>query len=395
MIDQNTVVYISNVIPCDGRGGAIIAKRHIDRLVSDGWRVLLIVPEHQRRIGWTTDSRTELNKVIWVNRPPQSLFSRFLRRCGMISIVANIEARRILRASPILREASAVVTICWGSESLVASKLKRKLGIPIITFMHDHWVNISDRSNRLASEMACRASDHVFAVSNEMLRSLEISGITNISLLYPVSSPPLCAFVHWKTTFESPVIIHAGSLHDYHRQFLGLLASILDNNSGSLIVLGSQNEVVSTDLERTHTNVTLQAYYENNDDAISFIHQSATALVVMYPFGYNRSGLVPTGFPSRFVEYCQLGMPIIVCAPDGNPIREWAKSVGWEAQFDPFDEVGLNGCIERLRHEENWTRMAEQTRFAAEGLLNPENIHLHFMKTLRQLQSSSKNGKSR
>ena len=249
--------------------------------------------------------------------------------------------------------------------------------------VHDHWRETGSPVEARVAERVCERAALLFAVSEEMRESLAARfGAEKALVLPPIPAERTLPFAGWRDEHAlCPVVAHVGALHPYHAPFLRRLAETLRRQNGRLLVLCPENNPVLQELRAGVRDLIHQPFFPDNADALRFIAARASALTVMYPFGAEGAPL-PTGFPSRFIEFSQLGLPILLAAPEGNPIRAWARRHRWPAHFDPDDTLALQAHCAALGHKEGWESLASETRKAAEGEFDPDRIHRLFSERL-------------
>ena len=95
-----------------------------------------------------------------------------------------------------------------------------------------------------------------------------------------------------------------------------------------------------------------QAPFATNHEALAHLAADAAAVLVSYADAVADMPWSATSFPSKFVEYCHLGLPVAVVAPAGAAISRWAHRVRFPHAFDPVE-------LDRLEDETAlWERIA-------------------------------------
>ena len=372
------VLYASDVIPGPGGGGTIIAERHLGDLSAHGAAVSVVVP------GETGALQARQPSWKCLSLPPRRWWWPPFRPAR--ASLANLHAacsRRAL-AGVTAKDAEVVVTICWGSTSWLAAEMAAAWRRPLVAIMHDWWAEVGGGDDGRIGAHVCKAARKILVVSEEMKAALAGFGPEKIDVLYPVPAHRTAPFVEWREEFSRvPVIAHVGALHPYHADYLAMLARQLAPLGGRLLVLCPSGNPVLATLRARINNLDCHDSFPTNAEAVSWISRQATALTVMYPKGSAASGAAPTGFPSRFVEFAQLGLPVLLAAPAGNPIRSWAKRNDWKAQLDPADEPAAHALVGALTDRRGWEELAAATRMAAKGDFDPGRLHRQFAAALQ------------
>ena len=372
------LLYVSDVVPGPGYGGCIIVDRHLRHLAAEGWTLTVVSPFGQTAApGPWREIRLPARRWLWPPfRPAQTMLAAFRARMW----------RRELARADVLR-ADAIVTVCWGSMSWLAAALATAWHTPLVAIVHDWWGEKGTNEDALIGRHACVVAKKVFAVSAEMQAVLTIECARDIDVLYPIPASRTLPFAVWRNQFSAPALAHVGSLHPYHEEFLATVATRLAALGGRLLLLCPRDNPIADALSRRCTNVVRQDAFPDNADAVRWTAAHASALVVMYRHGLDATGRPPTGFPSRLVEFAQLGLPVLLAAPAANPIRTWADRHNWTAQLDPDDGDTVDRLLAALTRPADWKRLAAETRAAAESDFDPLRLHAQFSTTLQRLVS--------
>jgi hypothetical protein len=139
---------------------------------------------------------------------------------------------------------------------------------------------------------------------------------------------------------------------------------------------------VAAALAHRGRHVVRQDPFPENAAALRWIAAHVSGLVIMYPHGSRKTGHAPTGFPSRFVEFAQTGLPILLAAPPGNPIRSWAREHNWTSACDPEETAAMDTWIRDIARPATWEMLARQTRQAANTDFDPAAIHRKLARAL-------------
>lgn len=368
-------------------GGAVIAQRHLAHLAEAGWSIAAVCgggDDAFFRARFPRWKCAGLPRRRWwwpPFKPEPSALARLRSRFF----------RQALRRSGIGRDdAEVIVTICWGPASWEAAQLANAWRRPLAAIVHDWWAECGgDRDARIGEHVG-RTAKRVFVVSEEMRAALSDFGAQKLEVLHPVPEKRATGFATWRDEFaRAPVIAHVGTLHPYHAPYLTAVAGELAARGGRVVVLCPADNPTLASLRATVRNIEHRDLFADNADAVRWIAACATAVTVMYAQQVGARGHPPTGFPSRLVEFSQTGLPILLAAPRGNPVRTWAERRGWNACVAPDDHDGLSRCVSRLADRTTWEQWAAQTRDAATSDFDPDRLHARFARTLEALRSGA------
>ena len=378
MSTPSELLYVSDVVPGPGYGGGIIIDRHLRQLATKGWHITVVSPfGRSAAAGPWQEICLPARRWWWPPFRPAQPTVAFLRTWAWRGELSRAGVRR----------ADAIVTVCWGSMSWLAASLATAWHTPLVAIVHDWWNERGSNDDALVGRHSCAVAKKVFAVSAEMQAALTTECAREIDVLYPVSGIRTLPVAMWRNQVGAPAVAHVGSLHPYHEDFLSTIAGRLVPLGGRLLLLCPRDNPVANALSHRCTNIVRQDVFPDNADAVSWTSAHASALVMMYRQGLDATGRPPTGFPSRLVEFAQLGLPVLLAAPAANPIRTWAARRNWTAQFDPDDGDTVDRLLAALTRPDDWEKLAAETRAAAQSDFDPLRLHAQFSTILQRLAS--------
>lgn len=192
----------------------------------------------------------------------------------------------------------------------------------------------------------------------------------------------------WNPQYRSrPVIAHAGAFHPYHVGYLAAVASAAASLGGSLLVLTPDSNPALAQLRATGVGFRHQCSFGTSAEALRFLASEASALTIMYPLDPSAYAHPPLGFPSRLIEFSHLGLPIILAAPPGNPLVNWARRNNWPLVLEQADWNALNAIVERLSQEGEWRSLSARMLAIAADVCSPSKIHRQFLDELPRRHS--------
>lgn len=95
-----------------------------------------------------------------------------------------------------------------------------------------------------------------------------------------------------------------------------------------------------------------------------------------------------TSFPSKLVEYAQLGKPIVIWGPEYCSAVRWARTKDSALCVTDRSAASLVKALETVATPE-WARLADKAREAAANEFNPDRIQTVFVNALRNASSDS------
>lgn len=294
-------------------------------------------------------------------------------------------AGRVMKAAAACR-ADAIVTVAFGTGGLAAGEVAQRLGLPLITFFHDWWPDLipcrgvgkrllDDRQRRLY-----RRSRLALCVCPEMRD--ELGDHPNAPVLYPVPAfrPEAAGNVDSSSqeTASRPLrVVYLGALEGRYGEMAQALAKRLleqPDRSIELAFYGSATDWPA-DLMRAATERGIYRGRPSADETARTL-QSADAFLALMDFDAGNARRVRTSLPSKVLEYCAYGKPLIGWAPEYSSLAHLFRSLDAGCIIDdPTPERAITAIAALAADQDRQTRMGLAARRLAETSFNPRVIH--------------------
>jgi hypothetical protein len=370
-------------VPLEGAGSAIIVARHLRRFADDGWAVRVVADwgqdhDYCRAAAWPVD---ELSHRRWWWPPfnPDHAVSRDVRAwlwAGQI--------RAQIGDGPV----AAVLTYLSAFSdtlSIAAVGFARRYRLPLAALVHDDprcFAPTPAESARVhhRRQWILAHSTRAWFASPELAACYELTAAQSGTLppisegkidgLSALSSPPLGGGAR---------LIYAGNYWPPQLPTLVAIAAAAQDSAGRLLVVIKKN-VADFCYLQAH-GVECLPPFPRNAEALVYYREHASALVVSYADTSAEMPWTRSSFPSKLIEYCHLGVPIVIVAPEDTAVVRWARVRGFPDVFAPGDRAGLGEYVSHLRDPAFRRQRATFALSLAHGEFDPAAVH-------RQLASS-------
>jgi hypothetical protein len=374
MTECRTLLYFGHV-PCEGAGSAIIVLRHLQRFAADGWNIRVVAD-------WGQD-HTHCNEANW----PVTTLSH--RKCWWPPFDANAGISRGFRAWLWAGEAHAwlhdtkidgVLTYLSAFSdtlSIAAVGFARRYGLPLAVLVHDDTrcfveAEAGRRAHRRRQWILANSTKGWFA-SPELASCFTLDA-RKVGILPPIpeGAPPAGENQSEDANPVTPLLVYAGNYWPPQLPALARIAAAAQAGGGRLLAVLKEN---SEHVAYLRTNgVEWRAPFARNTEALDYYRRHASALVVSYAETSDEMPWTRSSFPSKLIEYCHLGVPIVIVAPMDTAIAGWARARNFRDIFTPDDQAGLSAYVNRL-HESAFRRdCAARALDFASGEFNPQTI---------------------
>jgi len=380
-----TLVYFGHV-PAEGAGSAIIVYRHLKRFADAGWRVRIVADWGQEHLmptcvthGWPVMTLSH-RKPWW---PPYNA-DQPLSRAFRAWLWAG-EVRAWLGA----QKPDAVFTYLSAFSdtlSLAAVGFARRYRLPFATLIHDDARDFlkdsaeGERAHTRRQWIAENSSRAWFA--SPSLAACFTLNPKHVGVLPPIpeGAAPSALQSFSPSAPSTPLLIYAGN---YWPQQLPVLADLsrATRDSGARFLAVLKENPADLAYLKQH-DVEHRAPFAKNTEALDHFRSHAAAMVVSYARSSDDMPWTRTSFPSKLIEYCHLGLPLVIVAPEDTAIFRWARERNFPDIFLPADLVGFKTYVAKLKDPAFRRNRAEISLSFARGEFDPALIQQHLVNSL-------------
>jgi hypothetical protein len=399
---KRTLVYFGHV-PAEGAGSAIIVYRHLRRFAGAGWDVRVVADWGQphdwcRKHNWPVLELSH-RKALWPPFNPDRPLSRAFRAWLWAG-----ETRAWLGDT----KPDAVFTYLSAFSdtlSLAAVGFARRYHLPLATIIHDDardFVKSPDEGARAHarrqwivenSTKAWFASPGLaacFTLPKKIIGVLppipegatpapSVPALPSSDSRSPIAQPSTLHSQPSAST-AAPLLIYAGNYWPPQLPVLAELSKTIRDAGGTLLaVLKEDPEHVA--FLRAH-HVDWRAPFPKNTEALDYYRDHASAMVVSYARTSDDMPWTRTSFPSKLIEYCHLGLPLVIIAPEDTAIVQWARARNFPDVFLPADAAALTRYTQQLRDPAFRRDRAALSLSFARGEFNPVTIQEQLVESL-------------
>jgi hypothetical protein len=377
MSPKNHILYVGGVIPKQSFSGSAILYRHLKRLDDSNWKISLV--SSQQKVFNT--SFPESWRII--SLPDRRLWWPPVREQipGSLNLRLHLWKQECTKLF-LKDKPSAILTVLWDYYSLLAADLSKSWNIPLSVIVHDDWELFAPANNRPLirkyKQKILAQSTRVWPVSARLGETIKLPNPSKTSVLLPIGSERDKNFVDWSDKFKHPVVAYAGTLYPNFSITLKIIAKVLENVKGTLILITSSQEPEAVKILKECPNIKFQQPLATNDEAIDFLAKNASCILVGYPFEQNEEFPWLNSFPSKLIEFASLGMPMLILTPSNTALSDWAVKHEWLCYLNESNETKILEILLQISFKQTWEKMSQQTRFVSSNEFNPDLIHRQF-----------------
>ncbi|WP_406827379.1 hypothetical protein [Pedobacter sp. KACC 23697] len=343
--------------------------RHLKRFEQEGYEVTFIncsPVDH----GNSNFRQINLKKKFW--HPPLRKVTPLLTR-----VRTRFQAKSLIQTFNFTK-GDILIGLLEDYVSYLICFLAKQADIPFYLFFHDDNIfnryfkeNILTRKQINSIIENCR---HFFVVSEPMKEVISLHGGKNVSVIYPI---PDGAFVaHGKRIKpEKFTFAISGMLLPYFfEKTVEKINDAVEETDTNLTLIGSFNQEYKDSLQHK-IKISIYPRFEKLYDLFKFLVEETDVIIVFYSSDTNEEIRSRYSFPSRFVEFCHLGKPILIIAPESAAISKWAIKNSWLSYVNNETKTDLVGVINKLKNPDFRLACIKQCQYFAEKDFNPMIIH--------------------
>ena len=371
------LVYFGHA-PMEGAGSAIIVFRHLRRLSMEGWRIFVVSDwgqelEYCEQEGWPVLHLTH-RKPWWPPYRARNRFLRAVRHWLWAGECDDLLGHR--RPEAALTYLSAFTDFM----SQVALAYSLRYRVPLSIIAHDDpacfaaTAEDGRAAHRRYQEIVARAQQNWFA-SPQLAATYDLPPARRSTL--PPIPEGYDASPNWNPNFSSsPLLVYAGNYWPAQVPLLARIGRETAAAGGRLMLLIKKSPEVET-LCRDESVLWHEPFRENRE-ALAFLAENATGLIVSYSETSDSMPWICTSFPSKLIEYAHLGLPIMIYAPEDSAVAKWAVERAYEDYATPQTPGAVASFVETLKNGDAWRRKAAISKRFAATEFDPQRIQNAF-----------------
>lgn len=377
------ILFLSSVPALDTSAGAVVMRRHLDRLDPARYQILHAYAEPSPDPAVVVIGRSPWHRRLAATRFHFHLFQ----------LDQGLAMGRDLRDLEHARDSfqpDLVLTVAEPPLHLVARRFARRHRLPLVAIFHD-WVPVWFAPYPITRRLVAwqlrathRAARISLCVTSE-LRAMLGSRHPDARILPPIPSATPVTAPHTPHPASPPLLVYCGRADGIYSPLLDDLTAFLLNASeqapARLRILGGTPAWPSERVAAAKAAGYLAGFLPPAAFAAELA--AADVLLVCCPFSTWAEPIARASFPSKLVEYCRYGRPILLWAPPHAAAATWARRTDAAELVTSPDSAALTLAISRLLAQpERLATLAARALAVAHGEFDPERIHADFERAL-------------
>jgi hypothetical protein len=371
----NTLLFVHDSLPAEGISGMIVFLRHFTKLKD--WEIHILIPEsaYQKEVVDSYPLHFKVHtfpiRLFWWPSFREDIPIMVKIRVWALN---NLFKKYIHQIKP-----HQLITVQYHYYSVAIAQLAKQIKLPLITFLHDRWdiTSLNPYIQGVRTHYARQTlekSSTILAVTEDLIKHYLVHVPSNAEVFYPIPSDIPMNTVN---TLNQKHLIYAGTIENHHFNLFELILPILAEKNWRFTVISNRLEGFTSLLDKFQCFKLVKAF-ETNYEALNYMQSHASAVLVNYGLTIADNPFASHSFPSKFVEYCHLGKPILTIAPQNTPFYKFLKSNNWLGFLDPFSTNSFKKLLENLDDKDFYSQNTQQTNKLSQSIFNTVKIQGNF-----------------
>jgi hypothetical protein len=382
-MQKTTVYFISEAVPANTHASSVVFYRHFKRLEQEGYRIVWVTDNNSYH-RFKNQFPTEWDFVLLPNRnwnlPPY-------RPYGLLQ-AWRFHYYNFLLSKRIAADQSKSILMTYINGQFLApfaAYFKRRSKLPLLSFFHDDILELNYFRNRESlvynTHNILKASEQVLVASNEFAANWPRFK-EKFHLLYPL--PEKYSATAGTLKQKGPITFgYAGAIYDEIIPCLMTLAEVFKQLGLKLLIVGDRYKTICLQ-EQYVSTVSCLDMFATPEESNDFLVKNCDGVLIPYPEQLKEMPWIATCFPSKFLQYCQLGLPTIIIAPETSAIGKWSLDNRWPLYSNVYDFQK----IAQLSRQLNIEAVCTQINSLKHNEFDPDKIHLQLAGIIKYIISN-------
>lgn len=360
--------------PAQGTGSPVVILRHLRRFSADGWEIRIVADysgDYSAFAGSDWKVIPLLSRRPWWPPYKEGIrLSRWVRLRLLAREVVNAQAT----APDVILSYMASHT---DFASAIAGHYARISGRPLHVLVHDDAASFPVSNSRIGKLRRNQSATLVPAVavwfvSEELASSYPSVKLSKRRVLLPLPEARRVA-AKWHQGRAALRVYYSGHVWPEQVSLLEKCALAIASIGGQLVVIANPDSHLQDAASRAP--IELKQLFPTNDVALEHLRQNATATLVSYSENVSVMPWSRTSFPSKMLEYANIGLPLALVAPGETASQQWSRRMGFASTFQPNELSKMCLWFGQLRNAGAWETASGASLSLIRGPADPDRIH--------------------
>lgn len=292
----------------------------------------------------------------------------------------------------------AILTVAHGTLYPLALCMAQRFRLPLIAIFHDWFPDLAWVPNSLRSYLnhqflqLYRHSDLAFCVSEGMRQAL--GNHPNAQVLPPIPGDEISLVEDTSTPAQRDTqvpftAVYAGNLSNCYASMLQALGRLAKTTESIRLRFVGPPPQWSPAVLHDLTDAGIYGGFLSRAELLRELHQ-ADALLVVMSFDEGDRRRMETSFPSKLIDYCAIGKPLVIWGPDYCSAVRWASTYQSAITVTNPTPHALVDALEAIADQtEQHHFYAQQAKKVGTSTFEPQTIQRQFIDALNRVLEQS------
>lgn len=352
-------LFISEHLPIDTYASEVVFYRHFKLLVENGHNVHILTDQNS-----FNNRKKDLLNQFHIHILPNRLWYYLpFKPYGILKKIRfygyyNSYTRKIIAE----QEIDKIIGYVNGNFLMAfAAFVQSKSRLPLISFFHDdtNELNFGDDKKSLydnTCEILKRSTK--ILIASEAFKTNWSEFSSKFFLLYPIANDHYVQLQSVKQIYRR--IGYSGSVYNEILPSLKKFSSYLVEIKANLTIIGNNQEAFK--LLNQYKEVTCLPLFATSQEANHYLISNCNVCLIAYPENIKEMPWINTCFPSKFIQYCILGIPTLIIAPANSALGKWCRQNNWLLYSETYDMQLIDSLLTKAVHSPEVARQVEYFR---------------------------------
>lgn len=366
-------LFISETIPVDTHASSVVFHRHFKTLVEKGHKVHILTDKNSYK-----NRKKELLSQFTIHTiPNRKWYYLPFKPFGLLQKLRFFDYYH-LYAKKIIQEEKIDKLIGYVHGNFLTAftaYVQNKTNLPLISFFHDDTKELNfgndTKSINDNTEKILKASYKVLIASAAFIENWP-KHAHKFVLLYPIPTiNKIRADIVSKHVNKH--IGYSGTVYTEIIPALDNFSSFLNELDFKFTIIGNNKQ--ARYLAEKYKKLTYLPLFDTAEEANDFLLNNCNICLIAYPEKVKDMPWIKTCFPSKFIQYCVLGIPTIIIAPEDSALGKWCLANNWLLYSATYNIENIKTLLNLVSMNKGVT---DQVQYFKENIFEPKIIQNQF-----------------
>lgn len=366
-------LFISETLPVDTHASSVVFYRHFKTLVEKGHKVHILTDKNSYK-----NRKKELLSEFTIHIiPNRKWYYLPFKPFGLLQKLRFFDYYHLYTKKIIQEEKIDKLIGYVNGNFLIAfsAYVQKRTNLPLISFFHDDTKELNFGNDTKSvidnTEKILDASYSVLIASAAFIENWQ-KYANKFVLLYPIPTSHDVNSDFVLKHLENH-IGYSGTVYNEIIPSLDKFSSFLNELDFKFTIIG--NNIQAKYLAERYKKLTYLSLFDTAEEANDFLLENCNVCIIAYPEKVKDMPWIKTCFPSKFIQYCILGIPTIIIAPENSALGKWCLANNWLLYSATYNIENIKALLNLVSTNKGVT---DQVQHFKKNIFEPKIIQKQF-----------------